>query len=234
VSVVKTVEDPIESALVNDLGTLYVLETARRAGVRRVVLASSSAVYGDDPEVPKNESMPARPKSPYAIQKYTDEMYAAAYNDLYGIETVCLRYFNVYGPRQDPSSPYSGVISLFMTRSISETPPVIYGDGNQYRDFVYVKDVVEANLQAAAAKGAGGKCFNVGTGRHVTINALWDAISGLSGFDASPEYLPPRPGDILESVSAIDRAEMSLNYRPDHSLEKGLALTFAWYKDSEK
>ncbi|RLC23000.1 MAG: hypothetical protein DRH21_07590, partial [Deltaproteobacteria bacterium] len=145
VSVTKTVDNPVDSAFINDLGTLFVLESARQNKVKRVVLASSSAVYGDDPLLPKHENMPLKPMSPYAVQKLTGELYARIYYDLYGLETVCLRYFNVYGPRQDPSSPYSGVISIFMTRAVSKKPPVICGDGKQYRDFVFVKDVVKAN-----------------------------------------------------------------------------------------
>ena len=149
VSVPRTVEDPLGSAMINEIGTLLVLEAARKHHVKRVVLASSSAVYGDDPDLPKMEKMVVKPLSPYAVQKLTGEYYANIYYDLYGLETSCLRYFNVYGPRQDPSSPYSGVISIFMSRALSQKSPVIYGDGNQYRDFIFVNDVVRANLLAA-------------------------------------------------------------------------------------
>jgi len=187
VSVPQTVENPIDSAMVNDIGTLFVLDTARNKNVKRVILASSCAVYGDDHKLPKVESMTPKPQSPYAVQKITGEYYARLYHDLYGFETVCLRYFNVYGPRQDPSSPYSGVISIFMSKSISGQPPVIYGDGNQYRDFIFVKDVVRANLLAAEKDEATGKVFNVGTGGYVRINQLWEMIGRISGFNIEPK-----------------------------------------------
>jgi nucleoside-diphosphate-sugar epimerase len=232
VSVTKTVDNPVDSAFINDIGTLLVLESARQSKVKRVVLSSSSAVYGDDPFLPKHENMPPKPMSPYAVQKLTGELYARIYYDLYGLETVCLRYFNVYGPRQDPSSPYSGVISIFMTKAVSKKPPVIYGDGKQYRDFVFVKDVVKANLLAATADDAAGQIFNIGTGKHVSINSLWDMISLFSGLNIEPEYLPPRPGDIIESVANIEQAKSALGFEPDYLFEKGLEITFKWYKDS--
>ena len=172
VSVPQTVEDPLMSAAVNDTGTLNVLEAARNVGVKRVVLASSCAVYGDDPELPKQEHMIVKPQSPYAVQKYTSEMNAGLYYELYGLETVCLRYFNVFGPRQDPTSPYSGVISIFMASAAQGRQPIIYGDGMQYRDFVFVNDVVNANLLAAVADKAKGGVFNIGTGQYVTIKCI--------------------------------------------------------------
>ena len=230
VSVTKTVDKPVDSAIINDLGTLLVLEAARQNKVKRIVLASSSAVYGDDPLLPKHENMPPKPMSPYAVQKLTGELYARIYYDLYGLETVCLRYFNVYGPRQDPSSPYSGVISIFITRAVSKKPPVIYGDGKQYRDFVFVKDVVKANLLAAIANDAVGQIFNIGTGKNVSINSLWDMICFLSGLNIKPEYAPPRPGDILESVASIEQAKSALGFEPDYLFKKGLEITFKWYK----
>jgi nucleoside-diphosphate-sugar epimerase len=231
VSVTKTVTDPVQSTSVNDLGTLKVLEAARRNGVRRVVLASSSAVYGDDPQLPKVESMTPRPLSPYAVQKLTNEHYALLYNKLYGLEVVCLRYFNVYGPRQDPSSPYSGVISIFMTRAKSGTAPTIYGDGRQSRDFVFVKDVVQANILAARQAAAPGQVFNVGTGNSIEINTLWDKIAELAQCAASPDYSDSRPGDIVHSVADIQKAGEKLGFCPAVSLDKGLAQTFAWYRD---
>ena len=229
VSVPKTVDKPVDSAMVNEMGTLFVLEAAKKNNVKRVVLASSSAVYGDDPVLPKHENMNPKPQSPYAVQKLSGEFYARLYHDLYGLETVSLRYFNVYGPRQDPSSPYSGVISIFMTRASSKEPPIIYGDGNQYRDFIFVKDVVMFNLLAADADKANGKIFNVGTGRFVRINSLWEMISKFAGIDIKPEYEPPRPGDILESVADIDYAGKDLGFKPDYSFEKGLGITFNYY-----
>jgi nucleoside-diphosphate-sugar epimerase len=229
VSVPKTVDNPVDSAMVNEMGTLFVLEAARKNNVRRVVLASSSAVYGDDPVLPKHETMNPKPQSPYAVQKLSGEFYACLYHDLYGLETVSLRYFNVYGPRQDPSSPYSGVISIFMTKASSKEPPVIYGNGNQYRDFIFVKDVVRFNLLAAGADLASGKIFNVGTGRFIHINRLWEMISKLAGITIKPEYEPPRPGDIIESVASIDYAGKVLGFKPEYSFEKGLEETFEYY-----
>jgi len=230
VSVPQTVENPIESAMVNDLGTLFVLEAARKNNVKRVVLASSCAVYGDDPRLPKRETMAPKPQSPYAVQKLTGEYYARLYHELYGLETACLRYFNVYGPRQDPSSAYSGVISIFLTRAAANEPPFIYGDGNQSRDFVFVKDVVKANLLAAVADDAAGKVFNIGTGRFVRINRLWEMICEMSGLNLAPQYASPRPGDILESMADIDQAQAVLGFEPEYLFKEGMKITFEWYK----
>ncbi|MBL7179841.1 MAG: SDR family oxidoreductase [Pseudomonadota bacterium] len=231
VSVPQTVENPIDSAMVNDLGTLFVLDAARKNTVKRLVLSSSCAVYGDDPQLPKHETMKPKPQSPYAVQKLTGELNARLYHELYGLEAVCLRYFNVYGPRQDPSSAYSGVISIFLTRAASQAPPVIYGDGNQYRDFVFVKDVVKANLLAASADGTAGKVFNIGTGAFVRINRLWEMICDLSGLSIEPKYEPSRPGDIRESVANIDLAKSVLGFDPEYDFSKGLKITFDWYKE---
>ena len=229
VSVHRTVDNPVDSAMVNEMGTLFVLEAARKNNVKRVVLASSCAVYGDDPVLPKNENMNPKPQSPYAVQKLSGEFYARLYLDLYGLETVSLRYFNVYGPRQDPSSPYSGVISIFMARASFKEPPIIYGDGNQYRDFVFVKDVVRFNLLAADVDKASGRILNVGTGRFIRINSLWEMIIRLAGLNIEPEYGPLRAGDIIESVADIGCAEKTLGFEPDYSFEKGLEETFEWY-----
>lgn len=231
VSVPQTVEDPVDSAMVNDMGTLFVLETARSLNIKRVVHSSSCAVYGDDPQLPKNESMTVEPKSPYAVQKLNGEYYARIYSDLYGINTVCLRYFNVFGPRQDPSSAYSGVISIFMTKSVNAESPIIYGDGNQSRDFVFVKDVVRANLLAAGTLGAAGQVFNVGTGRSVTINELWRLTSELSGFRGEPTYLEARPGDIYASLGDTRLAESGLGFSAEYDFESGLEMTFRWYRE---
>ena len=232
VSVPQSVADPLGSAAVNDTGTLQVLETARRLGVRRVVLSSSCAVYGDAPEMPKRESQRPHPQSPYAVQKLAGEYYARLYSELYGLPTVCLRYFNVYGPRQDPSSPYSGVISIFMDRVVRRQAPVVYGDGRQYRDFVFVADVVAANLQAAAAPGADGGVFNIGTGRFIRIGQLWDRIRSLDGLDLLPTFAPDRQGDIRESVADIGCARAQLGYAPGIDIDQGLARTFDWYRHS--
>ena len=229
VSVPQTVDNPVGSALVNDMGTLYVLESARRNKVKRVVLASSCAVYGNDSEIPKHEEMKPKPQSPYAVQKLAGECYARLYFELYGIETVSLRYFNVYGPRQDPSSPYSGVISIFMTKVSAKIPPKIFGDGNQFRDFIFVKDVVKANLLAANGNKAQGKIFNIGIGKSVRVNKLWEMICQLEGNNIDPEYEPARSGDIRESVANIDYARKVLGFEPEYSFEKGLEETFEYY-----
>lgn len=232
VSVTKTVADPIASTTVNDLGTLKVLDAACLNNVRRVVLASSSAVYGDNPELPKVESMAANPLSPYAVQKLTNEFYAALYYRLYHLETVCLRYFNVYGPRQDPSSPYSGVISIFMQRAVNKSVPVIYGDGQQTRDFVFVKDVAQANLLAAVGETVPGQVFNVGTNDAITINALWQKIARLGKFERNPDYTDARSGDIVHSLAGIQKAREQMGFQPTVAFEDGLSETFNWYKDN--
>lgn len=230
VSVPWSIENPVNSAMVNEMGTLSVLESARKNNVRRVVSASSSAVYGDDPQLPKSENMALKPLSPYAVQKLTGEYYSGLYYKLYGLETVCMRYFNVYGPRQDPTSPYSGVISIFMSNAVSKKTPVIYGDGNQYRDFVFINDVVRANLLAASTDGAIGEVFNIGTGKYVTINGLWEMACELSGIHIKPEHESPKPGDIVESVANIDHAQKVLRFKPEYSFKNGLEITFNWYK----
>jgi UDP-glucose 4-epimerase len=234
VSVPQTVDNPVDSAMVNDMGTLFVLEAARKNNVKRMVLASSCAIYGDDPEIPKHEEMRPKPQSPYAVQKLSGEFYARLYFELYDLETVCLRYFNVYGPRQDPSSFYSGVISIFMTKASDRKTPVIYGDGNQYRDFIFVKDVVKANLLAANGSKAKGKLFNIGTGRYIRVNELWVKISQLAGHNIKPKYEPARAGDIRESVANIDHANKTLGFEPEYSFEKGLKETFEYYLTTNK
>lgn len=233
VSVPQTVDNPVDSAMVNEMGTLFVLDTARQRNIRRVVIASSCAVYGDDPNLPKHEDMVLKPQSPYAVQKLASELYARLFFDIYGVETVCLRYFNVYGPRQNPSSPYSGVISIFMTKALTNERPMIYGDGKQYRDFIFVKDVVRANLLAADCHKAGGKVFNVGTGGFVRVNQLWEIISQMAGGTIAPEYKPYRPGDILESVADIDFANKIFGFEPQYSFENGLKDTFNYYQAIE-
>jgi UDP-glucose 4-epimerase len=234
VSVPQTVENPVDSAAVNDMGTLFVLDAARQKKVKRVVFSSSCAVYGDDPRLPKRENMAPKPLSPYAAQKLAAEYYAKVFYDLYGIETAVLRYFNVYGPRQDPSSPYSGVISIFMTKALLNDPAVIYGDGNQSRDFIYVGDVVKANLLAATAKNASGQVMNIGSGRGVRINQLWQAICTLSGRSLDPRYASKRPGDIVESLAGMETAKELLDFECEVSFEKGLESTFEWYCKSQK
>jgi UDP-glucose 4-epimerase len=232
VSVPKTTQDPVGSADVNEAGSLNVLEAARRAGARRFVFASSSAVYGDDPRLPKREDMAPKPLTPYAVQKLAIEYHAHVYSSLFGLPSVSLRFFNVFGPRQDPSSPYSGVISIFMTKALTAGVPVIYGDGRQSRDFVFVGDVVQALIRATNSQGATGKVFNVGTGRSVTIGALWEMVAALSGSSAKPVHEPLRPGDVPQSVSAIDAARADLGFAPQVSFERGLEMTIEWYRNT--
>jgi len=225
VSVTQTVEQPVDSAMVNDLGTLSILEAARQFDVKKVVISSSCAVYGDSPQLPKIETMTPLPLSPYAVQKLTGELNAKVYNDLYGLKTVCLRYFNVYGPRQDPLSPYSGVISIFMSKAAAQAAPVIYGDGNQYRDFIFVKDVVRANLLSAHNDNAGGKVFNIGSAQYTTINQLWKMIGAMTDLKIKPEYKPARSGDIRESLADIGYVKSVLDFTPEYSFEQGLKIT---------
>jgi UDP-glucose 4-epimerase len=229
VSVQQTIDDPINSAQINEIGTLNLLEAARQNNIKRFVFSSSCAVYGDDPEVPKHEKMNPKPCSPYAVQKLTGEYYINTYQKLYDIKTVCLRYFNVYGPKQDPSSPYSGVISLFITKCLKGESPIIFGDGKQYRDFVYVADVVRANLLASMSIN-GGRVYNIGTGGYVHIEELWNKVRALHGKNINAEYQAARPGDILESVATIDRAMSEIDFAPEIKFEEGLFATYNWYK----
>lgn len=222
VSVPYSVEHPQETHDVNIQGTLNVLQAARRQKVRRVVFASSAAVYGQEPTLPKKESMRMEPVSPYGVEKATSEFYLATWSELFGVETVALRYFNVFGPRQDPSSAYSGVISIFTTRALAGKKPTIYGNGEQSRDFVYVSNVVDANILAATKSGVSGKAFNVGAGTQTTLNGLCAAIGSISGRDFSPEHLPARAGDIVHSYADISRARAELGYEPTVSVEDGL------------
>ncbi|MFC1811554.1 NAD-dependent epimerase/dehydratase family protein [Thermodesulfobacteriota bacterium] len=231
VFVPQTVDNPVDSAMINEMGTLFVLEAARTNKIKRVVFASSCAVYGDDPIVPKHENMNPKPQSPYALHKLTGEHYARLYHDLYGLETISLRYFNVYGPRQDSSSPYSGVISIFMNKAATKTSPVIYGDGNQYRDFIFINDVVRANLLAANMRRTRGETFNVGTGKYIRIHRLWEMIRRLADLDIEPKYESSRSGDIIESVADIGHIHKTLGFKPGYAVEKGLEITFEWYID---
>lgn len=234
VSVPQTIDNPVESALTNDMGTLYVLEAARKKNIKRVVFSSSCAVYGDDPQLPKKETMRLKPCSPYAVQKMTAEQYMRLGYELYGLQAVSLRYFNVYGPRQDPSSPYSGVISIFMKMAVEQKSPIIYGNGDQSRDFVYVTDVVKANLLAAASAQARGQIVNIGTGSSVRINQLWDMICALTGLRIEPKYQPSRAGDIYASLANVEYAKLFLGFEHDYPFEKGLGSTYEWYKQRKR
>jgi UDP-glucose 4-epimerase len=234
VSVPRTIKAPIETTMINDVGTLNVFEASRKANVKRVVFASSCAIYGDSPDLPKHEQMTPLPKSPYAAQKMMGEYYARIYNDIYQLETVCLRYFNVFGPRQDPSSPYSGVISIFLTKAIAKQPPVIYGDGTQSRDFIYVKDVVNANVLATTQPEVNGKAFNIGTGKMRSINDLWQTICHESKINIAARYEKGRDGDILASMGDIHRASQELKFAPEYSFDQGLKETLTWYRRASK
>jgi len=226
-SVPKTIELPIESQRVNYGGTVNVLEAARSAGVRRVVFAASAAAYGDLPGQPKSEAMPVRPLSPYAVDKLASEYACQVYHRVYGLETVCLRYFNVYGPRQDPSSPYSGVISLFADRLGRGEAPIIHGDGEQTRDFVFVGDVVEANLRAANHPEAPGRVVNIATGAAVSLNTLFARMQRILDADLMPAYGAGRTGDIRHSVADVSTAAACLDWSATTPLDQGLSSLLA-------
>jgi nucleoside-diphosphate-sugar epimerase len=229
-SVVRSVADPLLNDAINVTGTLNILVAARDAGVRGFVLASSSAVYGDDPATPKVEGREGRPLSPYGVSKLVDEKYAQVFHAIHGLDAVALRYFNVFGPRQDPASEYSAVIPLFITRMLRGERPTIYGDGRQSRDFIYVGDVVRANLAAAASPSAAGEVINIACGVGTTVNALLHAVNDSLGARIEAVYGPPRPGDILHSTADITKARRLMDYAPGLSFADGLKETVAWYK----
>jgi nucleoside-diphosphate-sugar epimerase len=228
-SVPRSVKDPLETNRINIDGTLNVLVAARDAKVRRLVYAASSSAYGETPTLPKRESMTPAPISPYGVTKFVGELYAVVFGRCYGLETVSLRYFNVFGPRQDPSSPYSGVLSKFMLALIEGTQPVVFGDGEQSRDFNYVENVVQANLLACEAPGCAGKVFNIGTGGRFTLNETLRLLEKISGKKASAKYDPPRAGDILHSQADISESRKMLGYNPKVGFEEGLRRTWDWY-----
>ena len=224
-SVPRSIADPITSHEVNAGATLNVLSAARDAGVRRVVYASSSSVYGDGPGLPKHEGMTPDPLSPYAVSKLAGETYAAVFTGIYGLETVALRYFNVFGPRQDPASQYSAVIPRFVQRVLRGERPTVFGDGEQSRDFTYIDNVVQANLLAADAPGASGLAMNCACGREASLNELVREIGRCLGVDVEPAYAEPRAGDVRASRASIDLAAEALGYRPSVHFAEGLART---------
>lgn len=228
-SVPKSVADPISTNEANINGTLNVLVAARDAGVKRVVYASSSSVYGMNPSLPKREDMEALPASPYALQKYTGETYCRLFYKLYGLETVALRYFNIFGPRQDPSSEYAAVIPKFITLLQEGRAPVICGDGEQSRDFTYIENVVRANLLAAEAQSAAGEAMNIACGDRMTLNDLVDILKGLTDRQIPAEYAEARPGDVKHSHADISKARELLGYEPAVSLREGLKHTVAYH-----
>lgn len=227
-SVPRSVTEPLLCHRANVDATLNVLVAARDAGVRRLVYAGSSAVYGNAPALPKREEMAPDPLSPYALQKLVSEQYARLFTSLYGLETVTTRYFNVFGPRQDPSSSYSGVISLFIRALLDGRAPTIYGDGEQTRDFTYVADVVDGVLKACHAPGVAGEVFNVAAGRRVSLNHLLTLLQKLTGSSGEPVHGPPRMGDVQDSQADVGRARERLSYQPRIGFEDGLARTLAW------
>jgi nucleoside-diphosphate-sugar epimerase len=233
-SVPKSVLDPIGSNQANVDGTVNVLVAARDAKVKRVVYAASSSAYGDTPTLPKHEQMTPDPISPYAVAKLASERYMISFYRCYGLETVSLRYFNIFGPRQDPSSPYSGVLAKFVTKMLSGEEPTIFGDGEQSRDFTYIDNAVEANLLACKAPAAqvAGKVFNVATGRRITLNETFKILQGLTAYSGLPAYAEERGGDIKHSLADISAAEEHLGYQPKVNFEDGLRRTVEWYRNS--
>lgn len=229
-SVPRSVKDPITSNRANVDATLNVLVAARDAGVKRLVFAGSSSAYGNTPTLPKHEAMPSNPLSPYALQKVVGEQYLQMFTKLYGFETVSTRYFNVFGPRQDPTSPYSGVISVFATALLENRSPTIYGDGEQTRDFTYVANVVDGVLRACEAPKASGEIINVATGGRISLNKLFATMRNLIGADVKPTYADPRQGDVRDSQADISKASDVLGYKPIVSFEEGLKRTIEWYR----
>jgi nucleoside-diphosphate-sugar epimerase len=231
-SVPKSVLDPLGSNEANVDGTVNVLVAARDAKVKRVVYAASSSAYGDTPTLPKHEGMKPDPISPYAVAKLASEHYMVSFFRCYGLETVCLRYFNIFGPRQDPSSPYSGVLAKFITQMLKGEQPTIFGDGEQSRDFTYIDNAVNANLLAckADASKAAGEVFNVATGRRVTLNETFKALQPLTSYSGQLKYGPARGGDVKHSLADVSKAEAGLGYRPSIDFEEGLRRTVEWYR----
>ena len=229
-SVPRSISEPAPSHEVNADGTFNVLRACAQGDVRRVVYAASSSAYGGSDVLPKTESMVPDPKSPYAVQKLTGEYYARVFHLCFDLETVALRYFNVYGPRQDPSSPYSGVISVFIKSLCQRTPPLIHGDGEQSRDFTYVEDVVDLTLKAALAPGVAGRMFNAGNGNRYTLNHVWEVLQAIDGVRIPAGYGPPRAGDVRHSQADTAAAIRDLGHAPRFSLEDGLRRTLAWFR----
>jgi nucleoside-diphosphate-sugar epimerase len=232
-SVPRSINEPAPSHEVNIDGTFNVLRAAKEANVRRVIYAASSSAYGDTDELPKKETMSPRPKSPYAAQKLLGEHYMSVWASCFGIETVSLRYFNVFGPRQDPASPYSGVLSLFMTAILTRGAPTIFGDGEQSRDFTFVDDVVALNIKAAdAPPGVSGRMYNAGNGGRITLNQAWELLQKIEGVRIAPNYGPARAGDVRDSQADTTSAQRDLGHEPKFTFEQGMRETLKWYRDS--
>jgi nucleoside-diphosphate-sugar epimerase len=233
-SVPRSMKDPIDTNRINVDGTLNVLVAARDAKVKRIVFAASSAVYGETPTLPKLESMAPAPISPYGVTKYAGELYLQTFGKCFGLENVALRYFNIFGPRQDPDSPYSGVLARFAAAFLADTPPVVYGHGEQSRDFTYVDNAVQANLLASEAPNVSGKVFNIGTGMRYTLNRTLELLRAHSGKNVEAQYEPAREGDIRDSQADITQAREFLGYEPQTSFEEGLQRTFDWYRSTQQ
>ncbi|MFA6563385.1 MAG: SDR family oxidoreductase [Verrucomicrobiia bacterium] len=231
-SVPKSVADPLTSHDINVNGTLNVLLAARDARVQRVVFTSSSAVYGDSPTLPKREDMTPTPISPYGLHKLIGEQYCALFTRAWGLQTVSLRYFNVYGPRQDPQSEYAAAIPKFIASLLAGRAPTVFGDGEQTRDFTYVANIVDANLAAAAAPEAAGQTFNIAGGRRISVNELIATLNQILGTAVAPSYAPPRPGDVLHSLADITKANRLLDGTPRVELAEGLRRTVEWFRQS--
>ena len=232
-SVPRSVKDPIETNKINIDGTLNVLVAAKELKVKRVVFAASSSAYGETPTLPKVETMQPQPISPYGVTKFVGELYGQTFGRCYGLENVSLRYFNIFGPRQDPSSPYSGVLAKFCTAFLEDTQPVVFGDGEQTRDFTYVENAVQANLLACEAPNVSGKVFNVGVAGRVSLNAVLRELGKITGKTLDAKYEPPRDGDIRDSQADISQAKEFLGYDPQVTFEDGLARTFEWYRETQ-
>ena len=231
-SVQQSVEDPSHSNAVNAGGTLNILLAARDEGVKKLVYASSCAIYGDDPVLPKKEEMAPSPLSPYALQKYVGERYCQLFFQLYGLETLSLRYFNIFGPKQDPTSVYSGVIARFISALVEGTAPIVYGDGEQSRDFTYVGNVVQANLLAMSAARLGGEVVNIGCGKRTSLNELLDVLKKIFRSQVRPVYQEARMGDVRHSVADIQKGRTLLNFNPREDIEMGLEKTVDYFRES--
>jgi UDP-glucose 4-epimerase len=231
-SVPKSIVDPVPSHESNIDGTFNVLRACVEGGVRKLVYAASSSAYGDTEVLPKVETMPPNPKSPYAAQKLMGEYYCSAFSSCYGLDATALRFFNVYGPRQDPGSPYSGVISVFMTCLLQHISPTIYGDGEQTRDFTYIEDVVNLVLKASQAPGVAGKVFNAGNGNRYSLNQIWDLLQNIEGVEIPALYGPSRAGDVRDSQADTTAAVRELGHAPRFGIEEGLRRTLEWYRES--
>jgi nucleoside-diphosphate-sugar epimerase len=229
-SVQRSVDDPITSNETNVKGTLNVLVAARDAGVKRLMYAASSSAYGDTEELPKHEGMPTNPLSPYAVQKWVGEQYCKVFTELYGLDTVSLRYFNVFGPKQDPNSHYAAVVPIFTTRLLADTSPTIYGDGEQSRDFTFIENVVSANLKACEGDPKNGAVVNIACGDRFTLNELYRSLCNLTGSTREPVYADPRPGDVRHSMADIHRAQEVLGWTPVVDFHSGLERTVSWYR----